>query len=582
MDIARCIGPRSTRSRRPGAGCRSPAACERLEPRMLLAVTALPTVSIADAVVSEGDSGTRTISFAVSLSAPARSLAMVHFATGNGTATIGGRDYAATAGWATFAVGTSHTTVSVTVRGDTAVESDETLCVRLSSPIGCVLGRAAATGTILNDDAGPPPGSWTILVYMTGENLNAYAKSDINEMERALAGLPAGVRFVVSWDQPMAGVDTAYATGGGTQAAWRTYGRSVLKADATAKIASTFDTSFGERNTGDPATLVDFVKWGVARAPAAHYVLQMWGHGGGLDGSQFDSESGDDALTIPEMAAALGAAGMPTFDVVSYDNCLMAMAEVGAAIAPRLGGVFVASEEGVNDTGQDYTTAFSALQVADPAQVTAAQVAAGMVRSYGTQYWDDWGKADTFSTTTAAGYASLTAALGAFVTASGALTSADRTLVRDAAAASIAYDVSSFRDLGSFMAGVASATSLPSALRTAATGVTTALTALVTSKTADQRNSSGLSIYLPTSSGDAYLASYTTDAAAFCTATGWNTFANWLATGTRSAAVASSPLATTRARSGVPAFNTAAFAALASNGDSAAPIPRRSAVRRAG
>ena len=98
---------------------------------------------------------------------------------------------------------------------------------------------------------------------------------------------------------------TAYATGGGTQAAWRTYGRSILKADSsTTTIASTFDLSFGERNTGDPATLVDFVKWGVQQAPAQHYVLQMWGHGGGTDGSQFDSESGSDALTIGEMASA--------------------------------------------------------------------------------------------------------------------------------------------------------------------------------------------------------------------------------------------------------------------------------------
>jgi hypothetical protein len=66
--------------------------------------------------------------------------------------------------------------------------------------------------------------------------------------------------------------------------------------------------------------------------------------------------------------------------------------------------------------------------------------------------------------------------------------------------------------------------------------VTNALAALVTSKTADQRGSSGVSIYLPTSSGDPWLATYATDAAAFCAATGWNSFATWLATGTRSAA----------------------------------------------
>ena len=568
---------------RAGRLRRRPPAVERLESRALLAAAPRPTVSIADASVTEGDSGTSTLAFTVSLSAPARSAARVRFSTGNGTATTAGGDYGAASGWLKFAVGQSQATVSVSVRGDAAFEADETFRVTLSSALGCTLGRSTATGTILNDDPAPPPpgpGSWTILVYMTGENLNAYARDDVNEMEKALVSLPAGVRFAVSWDQPKVGVGTAYATGGGSQAAWRTCGRSVLTADAnTSTIASAFDLSGGEQNTGDPAALVDFVKWGVAQAPAAHYALQMWGHGGGLDGSQFDSESWGDALTIPEMAAALGAAGMPAFDVVSYDNCLMAMAEIGAAIAPRLGGVYVASEEVINGTGQDYTTAYSALQVADPAQVTAAEVAAGMVKSYGTQYRNDWGQADTFSTTAATGYASLTAALGAFVTASGALTSADRTVIRDAAAASIAYDVSSFRDLGSFMAGVASAASLPSALRTAATGVTTALAGLVTSKTADQRASSGVSIYLPTSSGDAYLASYTTDAAAFCTATGWNTFANWLATGTRAAAAPATRLATTKTHPG-PAIPATAFAALASD-ESLTNSPRRTMTRRA-
>lgn len=560
------------------AARRMRAGCERLEPRALLAVAPLPTVSIADASMTEGNAGTRTISFVVSLSAPARTTAMVRFATGNGSATTAGGDYVAKSGWATIGAGKSQATVTVTVKGDTAFESDETFRVTLSSPVGCTLGRAVATGTILNDDAAPPPGSWTVLVYMTGENLNGYARADVNEMEKALTGMPAGVRFVVSWDQPKVGAGTAYATGGGAQKAWRTYGRSVLKADANmTRIASTFDLSLGERNSGDPATLVDFVKWGVAQAPAARYVLQMWGHGGGLDGSQFDGESGGDALTIPEMAAALGAEGMPTFDVVSYDNCLMAMAEVGAAIAPKLGGVYVASQEVIDGTGQDYTTAFSALKVADPSQVTATQVAAGMVASYGTQYVDGWNSADTFSATAAAGYGTFTGAIRDFVTASATLAPGDRAAVRAAADASVSYDVSSFVDVGSFMARVAASSTLPGDLRVAATGVMNALAALVTTKTADRRGSSGVSIYLPTSSSDPYLATYATDAAAFCAATGWDSFARWLAAGTSSGVVSAAGLAAATARRGAPAIPAAAFAAFAA-GD--APAPRRG--RRAG
>jgi hypothetical protein len=430
----------------------------------------------------------------------------------------------------------------VPVRGDLKVEADETLQVVLGTPSNATLARATATGAIRNDDQPPaeppaPPstGSWTVLVYTTGEDLNAYAAEDINEMEQALTTLPGSVRIVVSWDQPRAGVGRAYATGNGAQPAWRGYGRSVLTADAaTGTIASSFDLSFGERNTGDPATLVDFVTWGVQRAPAENYLLQLWGHGDGLAGSQFDSESRGDALTIAELGGALTSPGMPAIGLVSFDNCLMAMAEVAAAIPPSVGGVFVASQELVSGAGQNYVTAYSALAVTDPAAVTAAQVAAGMVASYGVQYRNDRSRMDTFSAVSTAGQAALQAALRQFVDATATLNAAQHTTLRTAARASIAYDTPSSRDLGSFMGRVAAATSLPATVRSAAAGVTAALSAAVVAKTADQRGSSGVAIYLPTAS-DGYLASYARDAQTFTQATGWDQFARWLATGTRAA-----------------------------------------------
>ena len=515
--------------------------CEVLERRALLSATSLPSVSVADAAVLEGADGTANLTFTVSLSAAARRPVVVPFRTVDGSATVADADYTATSGSVAFRVGQRSATITVPVRGDVRIEGDETLQVVLGRPAGATLARSTATGTIRNDDQPPAPppdppttGSWTVLVYMTGEDLNNYAADDINEMEKALATLPGSVRIVVSWDQPKAGVDRAYATGNGAQAAWRSYGRSVLSADADmSRIASSFDVSFGERNTGDPATLVDFVTWGAARAPAENYLLQLWGHGGGLDGSQFDSESRGDALTISELGTALASPGMPAIGVVSFDNCLMAMAEVSAAIPPSVGGVFVASQELVNGPGQNYTTAYSALAVADPAAVTAAQVAAGMVASYGAQYRNDRDKFDTFSAVSTAGQAALQAALRQFVDATAALTTTDRTTLRTAARASITYDTASFRDLGSFMGRVTVATSLPAALRSAAMGVTAALSTAVIAKTADQRGSSGVAIYLPTAASDGYLSTYARDAQAFCQATGWDQFARWLATGTR-------------------------------------------------
>jgi len=503
----------------------------------------LPVISVAAASIVEGNAGTADCSFSVRLSAPAATPVTVSYATADGTATAADQDYApvTTLQTLTFAPGETVKNVTITVNGDTKPEADETFSLVLSEPAGGTLGTATAVGTIRNDDGVPPPaqGSWTIFVYMTGENLNTFARDDINEMEKFLSTLPAGsgVSIVVSWDQPKVSAGTAYATGNGAQPAWRTYGRSVLKPDATATIASTFDLAAGEKNTGDPATLVDFIKWGVQQSPASNYALQLWGHGGGLDGSQFDSESGSDPLTINEIAQALGTAGVPPLSLVSYDNCLMGMAEVGYAVAQRFNGHYVASQELVNGTGQNYVTAYSAL-TANPAGKTSADLGAAMVASYQSQYAGDPSGCDTFSAVVTGGYTQLASALVQFVTATDTLIAADRaaltTLVN--LTPSLSFDEPSFRDLGRFMARVAAAAIIPAPVRTAATSVGAAVANMVSAKTTDGRNSSGIAIYLPTST-DAYLSSYTATAAAFCNATGWDRFARWLATGARAVAV---------------------------------------------
>jgi hypothetical protein len=108
---------------------------------------------------------------------------------------------------------------------------------------------------------------------------------------------------------------------------------------------------------------------------------------------------------------------------------------------------------------------------------------------------------------------------------------------------------------------VSATTSLPAALRSAADGVKQAITAMIATKTADHRQSSGVSIYLPSASNDPYLSTYTTTAAAFCQATNWNTFAKWLATGSRSAPTAPSSGSPVRPQSPAGARAAQAIAA---------------------
>src|SRR4029450_9717487 len=93
----------------------------------------VPTLSVADATVAEGNSGTRSLAFTVTLSAAATAPVSVAYATSNGTAT-GGSDYTAASGSVTFAAGETSKVVNVTVSGDTAVEGNETVTLTLSSP----------------------------------------------------------------------------------------------------------------------------------------------------------------------------------------------------------------------------------------------------------------------------------------------------------------------------------------------------------------------------------------------------------------------------------------------------------------
>ena len=55
-------------------------------------------------------------------------------------------------GTVSFASGETRKTISVPVKGDTTIETDETFSVVLSAPKGAVLGQASAQATIVNDD----------------------------------------------------------------------------------------------------------------------------------------------------------------------------------------------------------------------------------------------------------------------------------------------------------------------------------------------------------------------------------------------------------------------------------------------
>lgn len=115
----------------------------------------VPTIAIADAVVVEGNTGTTSMAFLVSLSAPTVNTVTVNWATADGSATAGS-DYTASSGTLTFSPGNAAQSAPIEVRGDTTVEPTETFTVTLSSATNATLADALGVGTITNDDAVVP------------------------------------------------------------------------------------------------------------------------------------------------------------------------------------------------------------------------------------------------------------------------------------------------------------------------------------------------------------------------------------------------------------------------------------------
>ncbi|HUQ87740.1 MAG TPA: Calx-beta domain-containing protein, partial [Vicinamibacterales bacterium] len=117
-------------------------------------VTVRPGMTISDASIAEGNSGTVNLAFTVNLSAPSPGLVSVQYATGGGTATAG-TDYTATSGTLTFAPNQVSMQVLVPVIGDVTFEPTETLSMSLSNAANAIITDADGIGTIVNDDLGP-------------------------------------------------------------------------------------------------------------------------------------------------------------------------------------------------------------------------------------------------------------------------------------------------------------------------------------------------------------------------------------------------------------------------------------------
>ncbi len=115
----------------------------------------VPGLGISSTTVLEGDAGTKTATFVVSLGRPVSKPVTVDYATADGTATADDNDYAPVSGSLTFAPGETRKTISVDILGDTTPEIDETFKLVLSNATNVALQLPMGIATIRTDDGVP-------------------------------------------------------------------------------------------------------------------------------------------------------------------------------------------------------------------------------------------------------------------------------------------------------------------------------------------------------------------------------------------------------------------------------------------
>jgi hypothetical protein len=200
--------------------------------------------------------------------------------------------------------------------------------------------------------AAPPQknAKWTVMVYISGDNdLESYVVKDI-ETELAPAGSNEDVQVVALADR-IPGDDASAGDWTVTLLFHVTPGMTAVPENAV--------EDWGERNFGDPQTLVDFVSWTKSNYPADHYALYLWGHGWNWHpGYVMWDETDNDTLDAHEIASVLPSLGF--IDMVGFDGCNMASIEVHA-LWHGYATAMVASQEYVNWDGLEYELIIPAL-----------------------------------------------------------------------------------------------------------------------------------------------------------------------------------------------------------------------------
>lgn len=210
----------------------------------------------------------------------------------------------------------------------------------------CVLLAAGWTGACAAERT-------TVLIYMCGSDLESdvgSATADLNEIIRA--------------DLPAAGDVRVLVATGGAESWWtEEISPDRLGIYEVNEEGLTRLEQFPRANMGESDTLRDFLRYGLAQAPAERCLLVLWGHGMGAPGGVcLDARYEHDALMPEELRQALREAlpGGKRLDAVVFDACLMSDMETAEALY-GYADYMVASQESTVGSGMEYDEWLGAL-----------------------------------------------------------------------------------------------------------------------------------------------------------------------------------------------------------------------------
>jgi hypothetical protein len=226
----------------------------------------------------------------------------------------------------------------------------------------------------------------TVLVYLIGSDLETrsqFASANIFEMMQVGSTAHMNVVLQTGGAEPKGNEPADKNAMQPSSIDWTRVQRYFVHEGSLEQLADLGPDEAGTKlDMGSPATLADFLRWGVTNYPARRYIVILWDHGGGVNHGVGPDEITGTPLsvagvskTLAEVSTALG----QKFTIAGFDTCLMGTAEVATSLASS-SEFLVASQDLEPGQGWDYK-AFLEYVTQNPA-ATGEQIGMEIVDTY--------------------------------------------------------------------------------------------------------------------------------------------------------------------------------------------------------